>query len=216
MKYIYLAAFLLSTPSFAQSKIECIGPEVGEAKYFYIYLHGATQLGGHRRNVKVLKEIAKKRKVRFALPTAEWECTSPQYKGNVCWSANKAEDKYFRPALRVIEDAAAACFRNKDHGLMGFSNGAVLATTLMRNCVRTGFTGLIAVGHAVNTYRTDRLGLKGCEPQLNMLIGRSDPYYSRAKKTYDVLKSRDANVTFEEFDGKHELKIEPLLQFFPL
>lgn len=210
-----LFVLLLSHSAFAQEdKTECFGPEPGEAKSYFIYLHGAGLTGLHKRNLAVLKSIAEKKKVRFAVPLAKWQCNSVEYKGKPCWMSGPFDDNSYKPAMRVIEEAADICFRNRDHGLIGFSAGAQLVTSLRQHCVPNKFTRLIAVGHGVKKGRWDKQGLRGCKPQLNVLVGDRDEYKDVTRASYELLKSRDADITYEEFEGVHELKEEPLIQFF--
>lgn len=214
---LLIALFLVFSPkTFASTdKIECIGPEPEEAKSYMVFLHGAGITGIHKRNINVLKDIAKKKRVRFAIPISQWQCNAENYKGRPCWLSGPIDDHSYKPAFRVIEDAAEKCFRNRDYGLLGFSNGGYLVTTLKQHCVPNKFTKLIAVGMGVRGRPTDRPGLRGCSPQLNVLIGDQDSEYMNiTKSSYELLKSRDADITFEVFEGGHELTAESLYRFF--
>jgi predicted esterase len=216
MRKILLALLFLSATTYASTeKIECIGPEPENAKSYMVFLHGAGITGLHNRNVRVLKQIAEKKKVRFAIPISQWQCTSEKYKGQPCWMRGPFEDHSYKPAFEVIEDAAEKCFRNRDYGLLGFSNGGHLVTTLKQHCVPNKFTKLIAVGMGVKGRPTDRPGLRGCSPQLNVLIGDKDhEYMAITKSSFELLKSRDADITYEVYEGAHELTAESLYRFF--
>lgn len=215
-----LNILLLLSPLFhhfalaSEVKIQCIGPEPENAKSFFVFLHGAGLEGLHSKNVGILREIAKSKKVRFAIPIATWECTSEEYKGKPCWMTGKFDDNAYKPAMRAVEEAAESCFRNRNYGILGFSNGAAFVNSIIFNCVPNKFTALISIGLGYRISPQDRQGLRGCNPQLRMMSGKTDKNLESIKKTFQVLKNREADVTFDEFEGGHELIAQPLFNFF--
>jgi predicted esterase len=216
MRSLFIALLILSTNTSAQAeKIECIGPEPEHAKHYMVFLHGARTTGLTNINIRVLNQIAEKKKVRFAIPISQWQCNAEKFKGQSCWMSGPFDDNAYKPAFKVIEDAANKCFRGRDYGLVGFSNGGLLVTTLKQHCVPNKFTKMIAIGMGVKGKPTDRPGLRGCPPQLNILIGdRDHEYMAITKSSFELLKSRDADVTFEVYDGGHEITAESLYKFF--
>lgn len=215
MKLLVVAVFSLFTSIALRAEtIHCYGPEVADAKLFYVFLHGAGPWLQKSHTHRALERIAKKNKVRFAVPISDMKCAGGDYKGKPCWLTDAKDDTAYRPALKVIEQAAEKCFPRKDHGLMGFSNGGALTMMLARECVRTPFTQLIAVGAPVKTSQSDRQGLKGCTPPLKMLVGSRDSLLEDSRKAYETLKERGYDVTFEEYKGGHEVIADPLYKLF--
>lgn len=210
----YLLLLLIFRAYGADDKITCIGPESSEAKQFYVYMHGAGDLNTQKSAQRTLQRIADKKKVRFALPQAQQTCAGGEYKGQPCWIGGPFTETSYQQGLKLAEDAADKCSPGKEHGLIGMSAGGLFTTALIAFCAPNKFKRLIAVGGGIPKTKWDSQNLKGCGPKLEMVVGNDDPYKAAVKATFETFKSRGADVTYEEYEGGHEFKFEPLEHLF--
>jgi hypothetical protein len=204
---------LVSTIDFLKQNPTCVGSP--EAKHYAVYLHGidSAQPGEQEvANRKVLESIARKLKVRFALPRAKDKCGD-----GLCWGWAVTDEKALEsvPAIRA---AADACFPSgSSYGLLGFSSGGYLATKLFRACLIPEH--LPNVKWVVTSGATMMKGpiepkpedLSGCR-QLAMLIGTKDQFNNDPSRNYlKLLQSKHAKVEYVEFDGDHNLYEKPMI-----
>ena len=212
MRYVF---FLLAIYAHAaDDKIICIGPAADQAKQFYVYMHGAGDASTQTSAQRTLQRIADQKKVRFALPQAQQTCKGGDYKGQPCWIGGAVDDTSYREGLRLAENAADKCSPGKEHGLIGMSAGGFFTSALIAFCAPNKFTRLIAVGGGVPKSKWDSQNLKGCGPKLEFVVGNNDPYKAAVKGAFETFKSRGADVTYEEYEGGHEFKFEPLEHLF--
>jgi predicted esterase len=199
----------------AADEIKCMGSADGEAAHYMVFLHGSSFNMSDMRDLKALQELAQKKKIRFALPRATLPCTAEEYKGMKCWITGSPQADSHNVSMKIVEEAAETCFPGRDYGALGFSAGGYFLTVLKNYCVPTKFKRMIAMGLAMKTTkRTGSNRLDGCGPHLELLIGDKDSHVKQVRETYANFKDRGADVTFEEFSGKHEFKAAPLLHFF--
>jgi predicted esterase len=213
MRILMLLLFVSMGASAEETK--CMGPANGEAAHYMVFLHGSSFDMSDMRDLKALQELSQKKKIRFALPRATLPCSTEEYKGMKCWITGSPQADSHNVSMKIVEEAADICFSGKDYGVLGFSAGGMFLSVLKNYCVPNKFTRMIAMGLAMKTTkRTGDMRLDGCGPHLDLLIGDKDSHRKQVKETYANFKDRGADVSFEEYSGKHEFKAAPLLHFF--
>lgn len=210
MRQMFIASILFFTASLALSATECIGPE--NAKKSIVYLHGmdtespsSQELG----NRAVLNELAKKLNIRFALPRAKEKC--PPNPKQVCWTWAAKTSADLANVKATITSAASDCFSNKDYSVLGFSNGGVAVTAMLRLCEKVDFKYAVVIGAAGGWFSTDPKNLKDCNPSLISLLGSKDT--ANQKPVRDLIShlvSLKAPAALVEYDGDHRLLYAPL------
>jgi predicted esterase len=207
----FLVSLLLSV-SISHAKTECIGPQ--KAGTYFVYLHGSHAVGGSRLkewNKEVLKQLAGKHSIRFALPDAALHCNDDETRS--CWMTGKEWDRASDALKDTIEEAARDCFPREKFGLVGFSNGGYFVDNLIKTCARNDYTRLISVGAGGTQRPEDPKTLDGCKPKLTMLVGDSDSTYgASAKQFFENLKKLHADVELKTYSGEHRLYLEALEQ----
>ncbi len=210
MRQLLTLSIFFFTASLALSATECIGP--ANAKKSIVYLHGmdtefpsSQELG----NRVVLSELAKKLNIRFALPRAKDKCPpSPQ---QVCWTWAAKTSADLANVKTAIKSAASDCFSNKDYSVLGFSNGGVAVTAMLRLCEKVDFKSAIVIGAAGGWFSTDPKNLKDCNPSLISLLGSKDT--ANQKPVRDLIShliSLKAPAVLVEYEGDHKLLYDPL------
>lgn len=203
-------AIALNGINSALASTQCIGPST--ATRFVVYLHGMdTPVPGslEMKNRSRLEKVANELNMRIALPRATVNCPSrPELK---CWTWAVSEN--LEPTLDRIENAANDCFPEQKYSVLGFSNGGYLVHKLLRACAHRNFTSLISYGAAGSWLASDPQDLSNCPLSLSMNVGKSDSSVTTTSvKLYEHFKALNADVSFQNYDGAHELTVESLLQ----
>ena len=160
-------------------------------------------------NCSVIQDLAKNLNIRFALPRATDKC--PTNSQQICWTWAAKTSSDLVKVKTAIVTAAKDCFPNKDYTTLGFSNGGVAITDLLRLCEQVDFKSAIVVGAAGGWFSSDPKDLKKCYPKLMSLLGSQDQANQKAvRDLVDHLTSLNAPATLIEYDGGHQLLYSPL------
>ncbi len=203
MRILFLIFIFL--PYISRAGAECIGPV--KASKFVVYLHGMDSLSPSAQelaNRKTLGDIAKKLNIRFALPRATKPC--PTNSSQLCWAWAAKTSEELVPVKEAIANAARDCFASEKYSVLGFSNGGVAVTALLRLCEKVGFESAITVGAAGGWFSTDPKSLKGCGPKITSLLGSSDQKNQKPVRDFVAhLLALGAPISIVEYQGGHEL-----------
>ncbi len=207
----FFIIFLISSiGSAAFCSTDCIGPET--ATKYIVYLHGMDTVlpsPQERGNRSILEELAKNLNIRFALPRATDKCpTNPQ---QICWTWAAKTGADLAPVKNAVKTAASDCFAKKNYTVIGFSNGGVAVTALLRLCERVDFKSAIVIGAAGGWFSSDPKTLTDCDLKLTSLLGSEDQ--SNQKPVRDLVNhliTLKASISLVEYTGGHRLVYEPL------
>lgn len=206
--FIFLIISFIASSSF--SATDCIGPIT--AKKFVVYLHGMDTVSPsiqELENRSVLQNLAKNLSIQFALPRATDKC--PTNSNQLCWTWAAKTSKEIEPFNEAIKAAALECFPKKDYTVLGFSNGGVAVTTLLRLCEKVDFKSSIVVGAAGGWLSSDPKNLNDCGPKVISLLGSEDKANQKPVRDYVAhLISLKAPVSLVEYEGGHALIYESL------
>ena len=205
---LFIIVSLIASSAFCST--ECTGPT--NASKFIVYLHGMDTVlpsSQELENRQVLQKLSKNLNIRFALPRANSKC--PTSSQQVCWTwaAKNIEDLV--AVKNSIASAAAECFSKKDYTVLGFSNGGVAVTALLRLCEKVDFKSAIAVGAAGAWFSSDPKNLEACGLRITMMLGSEDKANQKPVRDFAAhLLLLKAPVSIVEYKGTHKLVYEPL------
>lgn len=210
MRFLLVFLIILFIAPLAFCAKECIGSRT--AKKFIVYLHGMDTESPNSLELKnrlVLEKLSKKINIRFALPRATGKCpTSPK---QLCWTWAAKTSGDISSVETAIKSAASQCFPKKDYTVLGFSNGGVAVTAILRLCEKVDFKSAIVVGAAGGWFSTDPKTLEGCGPKVISMLGSEDLANQKPVRDFVAhLVSLKASISLVEYKGSHSLMFEPL------
>lgn len=210
MRLIFLIILILLPTTYSFGSTECIGSPT--ANKFIVYLHGMDSVSPSKQelgNRAILKNLAEKLNIRFALPRATQKC--PVNNQQICWTWAAKTHEDISIVQMAIKSAAEDCFANRDYSVLGFSNGGVAVGALLRMCEKVSFKSAIIVGAAGGWFSTDPKNLEGCSPIIISLLGSEDQANQKYVREFvSHLISLKAQVSLVEYKGDHRLFFEPL------
>lgn len=189
----------------------CIGPE--HALRGAVYLHGidsARPSMQELRNRSVLSALARRLKMRIAIPRGTASCPG----NSICWGWGPSDNEA-RDVLRAIEEASAFCGLPVARlGLIGFSNGGYMTAKLFRDDLfkLAGVSWGVAAGSAMwrGSIAPRSQYVSG---RLVMIIGERDVFNRDPKQNYlEQLRRISGDVHLVEFPGGHELPFNETLK----
>ena len=192
--------FIILVQSFALGdyyKTDCIGPMT--AKKSFVYLHGwdDPNMGSHEKeNRRQFQKWAKKKGWRIALPRGKSRCSKGRRQ---CWNT-RTKDSVLR-AWNRIQEASLKCKLTADWGVVGFSNGGYLVSSLFTLCPANMPNWLMQFGAGENS-RVGSIQKKDCTP-FAIAIGKRDISFAKAKAYAARLKALGSPVLYHEFHGGH-------------
>lgn len=208
--HFLLLLFALFLSSTAICLTECMGST--NAEKFIVYLHGMDTVSPSPQEVanrNVLRELVKDFNIRFALPRATEKC--PNNSQQLCWTWAPKNLTDLAKVKAAINSAAIDCFPNRNYTALGFSNGGVAITALLRLCEQVDFKSAIVVGASGSWLSSDPKDLKNCYPKLVSLLGSEDKINQKpVRDLINHLNSLNAPVSLVEYDGGHQLLYAPL------
>lgn len=206
--FIFGSMFSLSICSDAMAT-DYIGSK--DAKNFVLYLHGMDSPGPskqERTNREVLKKIAEKLDILFALPRSESKCSNNEKL--LCWEQDTIEE--LQKTYAVIKDSVDRKIHENSFGIIGFSNGGFFVSKLLQHGITNEPLWFLSIGSAGSWNSKNKIDLKNRSP-IVILIGRHDRWhYDYAHKYANYLKEAKANVHLMAFDGGHEMLAQPIIE----
>ena len=204
--YALAPLFLLLSDAYADyTKVDCLGSE--KAANGFVYLHGwdDPSLGYHEKvNRKILARIAAKTDSKIALARGHGRCSKGQKQ---CWQMTTPF--LVEKEWAEIKKAALMCGLKKDWGIVGFSSGGYMVSSLFNLCLKPPALWLISFGAAEN--RRFKVSQAKCS-QLTLIIGDKDGVREKTLSYYKKLKKLGTQVTYKEFKGGHVIHEKSLLE----
>jgi hypothetical protein len=196
-------------------EVSCLGAK--SAKKFMIYLHGIDSINPSPQELKnreILKRIAEKENIRFALPRARLKC--PNDPASVCWGW-KFTPLELSETLPLILDSRSQCFKlDEAFGIIGFSNGGYFISHWYMNGMVPKYSPspseLFASGSGKGEV-SKRIKDLSKNPKFTLIIGTQDEFNFDPKESlFHELKKLQAPIQLFEFSGAHQLDEQTLLK----
>ncbi|MGE0172673.1 MAG: hypothetical protein AB7T49_07810 [Oligoflexales bacterium] len=176
-----------------------------------IYLPGVDGLQISKTEIdnrKILEQVSKGARVNIAVMRSQAKCPK-RFPDSVCWPQGTSEE--VESTIQSVLSLAASCFdKTKGTALLGFSNGGYLAGKHVQQCGKSPFQQVIAVGSA-GAVTASQSDMSQCG-KFTLMMGLSDKLtFHAAKEYYELLKKKNARVTFVTYEGGHTLTVKSLV-----